>query len=148
MDSRPLTDFAESIVEVIPEVARGFWKWEIKELTSGAITPPQFFIMIYLHKMGQARMTDIARYLFVTTAASTGIVERLVKGGYVERVYDPADRRIIKVKLTGKGLMMVKKTIGHKIDRIKEIFGKLSGTDREAYLRILTNIKDILAQEQ
>ncbi|MCU0651036.1 MAG: MarR family transcriptional regulator, partial [Candidatus Omnitrophica bacterium] len=103
MDSRPLTEYAQSLIEIMPEVIRGLWKREINELTSGTITPPQIFILIYLNKAAQLRMTDVARYLSVTTAAATGLVDRLVKAGYVQRVYDPSDRRIIKVKLTSKG---------------------------------------------
>jgi MarR family transcriptional regulator, organic hydroperoxide resistance regulator len=147
MDNRPLNEYAQSLIEIMPEVVRGLWKREINELTSGSITPPQIFILIYLNKMGELRMTDVARYLSVTTAAATGLVERLVKGGYVQRVYDPADRRIIKVKLTPKGIDVVKKIIVNKVARIKEVFGKMSARDREDYLRILTRVKDIIEQE-
>jgi DNA-binding MarR family transcriptional regulator len=148
MDSRPLNEYAQSLIEIMPEVIRGLWKREINELTSGTITPPQIFILIYLNKMNELRMTDIARYLSVTTAAATGLVERLVKGGYVQRVYDPADRRIIKVRLTAKGIDLVKKIIVNKVSRIKEVFGKLSAGDREDYLRVLTRVKGVLEQEQ
>jgi DNA-binding MarR family transcriptional regulator len=147
MDSISLTDYARCLIEIMPEVIRGLWKREINELTSGTITPPQIFILIYLNKMVELRMTDVARYLSVTTAAATGLVDRLVKGGYVSRVYDPADRRIIKVKLTEKGTDLVKKLIMHKVSRVKDVFGKLSSTDRDDYLRVLTRIKDIIAQE-
>lgn len=148
MDSRPLNEYAQSLIEIMPEVVRGLWRREINELTSGTITPPQIFILIYLNKMNELRMTDIARYLSVTTAAATGLVDRLVKGGYVQRVYDPSDRRIIKVKLTPKGIDVVKKILMNKVLRIKEIFGKLSAGDREDYLRVLTRIKGVLEQEQ
>jgi DNA-binding MarR family transcriptional regulator len=148
MDNRSLNEYAQSLIEIMPEVVRGLWKREINELTSGTITPPQIFILIYLNKMKELRMTDVARYLSVTTAAATGLVERLVKSGYVQRVYDPSDRRIIKVKLTPKGIGVVKKIIVNKVSRIKEVFGKLSASDREDYLRVLTRIKDFLEQEQ
>jgi DNA-binding MarR family transcriptional regulator len=148
MDNRPLNEYAQSLIEIMPEVIRGLWKREINELTSGSITPPQIFILIYLNKTGELRMTDVARYLSVTTAAATGLVDRLVKADYVQRVYDPADRRIIKVKLTGKGSDLVKKIIVNKVSRIREVFSKLPAGDREDYLRVLTRIKNILDQEQ
>ena len=147
MADSTLNGYAQSLIEIMPEVVRGLWRREINELTRGSITPPQIFILIYLNKMGQLRMTDIARYLSVTTAAATGIVDRLVKGGYAARLYEPQDRRIIKVKLTPKGTELVKNIIMRKISRIKEVFGQLSRGDREDYLRILTRIKDIIAQE-
>lgn len=147
MESTSLTDYSRNLIEVMPEVIRGLWKREINELTNGTLTPPQIFTLIYLNKMTELRMTDVARYLSVTTAAATGIADRLVKADYVSRVYDPADRRIIRVRLTGKGQELVKKLLVHKVARIKEVFSKLSAKDREDYLRVLTRVKDILAQE-
>ncbi|HNQ50034.1 MAG TPA: MarR family transcriptional regulator [Candidatus Omnitrophota bacterium] len=147
MDNPSLTEYSRSLIEIMPEVVRGLWKREINELTNGTITPPQIFILIYLNKMGELRMTDVARYLSVTTAAATGIVDRLVRGGYVSRVYDPSDRRIIRVRLTEKGKDLVKNLIVHKVARIKEIFSRLSDKDRTDYLRVLTRIQGILAQE-
>ncbi|HQO37786.1 MAG TPA: MarR family transcriptional regulator [Candidatus Omnitrophota bacterium] len=147
MDNPSLTEYSRSLIEIMPEVVRGLWKREINELTNGTITPPQIFILIYLNKMGELRMTDVARYLSVTTAAATGIVDRLVRGGYVSRMYDPSDRRIIRVRLTEKGKDLVKNLIVHKVARIKEIFSRLSDKDRTDYLRVLTRIQGILAQE-
>ncbi|HOU36091.1 MAG TPA: MarR family transcriptional regulator [Candidatus Omnitrophota bacterium] len=147
MESASLTDYARNLIEVMPEVIRGLWKREINELTRGTLTPPQIFTLIYLNKMTELRMTDVACYLSVTTAAATGIVDRLVKADYVSRMYDPADRRIIRVRLTDKGMELVKKLLVHKVARIKEVFSKLSAKDREDYLRVLTRLKDILAQE-
>jgi DNA-binding MarR family transcriptional regulator len=147
MDNGPINEYAKSLIEIMPEVVRGLWKREINELSSGTITPPQIFILIYLNKMSELRMTDVAKYLSVTTAAATGLVDRLVKGGHVARVYDPSDRRIIRIKLTAKGIGLVKKLIEHKVARIQEVFSKLSGKERDDYLRVLTRIKDIIAQE-
>ncbi len=44
-----------------------------------------------------------------TTAAATGLVDKLEKLGYVERVHAAEDRRKIKVSLTAKGVEFVAK---------------------------------------
>jgi len=46
---------------------------------------------------------EIARRLEVTTAASTGIVDRLVRRGHVERHSHEADRRRTEVRVTDSG---------------------------------------------
>jgi len=110
---------------------------------------PQFIILDCLHRQGETRMTDLAKFMGVTTPAMTGIVERLVKYQYAERVFDPDDRRIIKIKVTAKGSSLVKRITRQRHQMITDIFGKLSFKDREDYLRIITRIRDILkAQEQ
>lgn len=46
---------------------------------------------------------ELARLLGVTSAASSGVVDRLVSHGHVERHADPADRRRTQVRLTPSG---------------------------------------------
>src|SRR5947208_2608665 len=53
---------------------------------------------------------DVARLLEVSTAASTGIVDRLVGRGHAQRRPHPEDRRRVEVSLTGSGRREV---IGH-----------------------------------
>ena len=89
-------------------------------------------------------MSDLARIMTVTTAAMTGTVERLVRYGYVERVFDPDDRRIIKIKLSQKGESFIAQINGRRRKANIKIFGQISSQDRENYLRILMQIKNIL----
>ena len=46
---------------------------------------------------------EVARLLEVSTAASTGIVDRLVEHGHAERRPHPEDRRRVEVHLTASG---------------------------------------------
>jgi DNA-binding MarR family transcriptional regulator len=117
------------------------------ELHKNKITLPQFFILEFLNREGESKMTELANFMNVTTAAMTGIVDRLVRDGYIERVYDKTDRRIIKVKLTGAGNALTKKMAERKQQMIVKVFEKISEVDRERYLRILNQINKILLEE-
>jgi DNA-binding MarR family transcriptional regulator len=132
--------------EVIPVIMREFAKRQKDELCTGEITLPQFVILDFLHREGELRMTDVARLMEVTTAGATGIVNRLVKYGYVIRIFDPSDRRIIKVKLTSKGAELVGKILRHRRKMIIKIFGKITQSEREDYLKILMRIRDVLTK--
>jgi DNA-binding MarR family transcriptional regulator len=89
-------------------------------------------------------MSDLAHYMNVTTAAMTGMIDRLVRDGYLKRHDDPSDRRIIRVYLTKKGKNTVKDTIEHKRKMTINLFGKISQAERENYLSILMHIRDHL----
>ncbi|MDP2044477.1 MAG: hypothetical protein Q8K15_04840, partial [Candidatus Omnitrophota bacterium] len=84
----------------------------------------------------------------VTTAASTGIVQRLVLLGHVRREYDQSDRRIIRIKLSTKGTELLKKISQQRTQSVTKIFGQISENDRGEYLRILMQVKDILDKEE
>jgi DNA-binding MarR family transcriptional regulator len=140
----PLTisQFADRLNEIIPVLMRGIFKQQKNELGKGKITVPQFVILDFLSRQQEARMTDMARFIGVTTAAMTGLVDRLVNYKYVERIFDPEDRRIIKIRLTTEGNRLVTKINRQRRETIVKIFSGVSGHDRAEYLRILTKIHE------
>ena len=143
-----LAEFADRITEVMPVVAREFIRQRPDELCRGLVTPPQFLVLNYLETRGELKMTDLAKLIGVTTAAMTGVVDRIVRRRYAERVFEPTDRRVIKMRPTAKGLALVKKIKEQKKEMVIKLFGRLPQQDREEYLRIITKIRDILARER
>ena len=141
-----LLEFADKMNEVMPGIIQGFARRQADELYKGKITLPQFLILDFLSQQGESRMTDMAHFMHVTTAAMTGIVDRLVGYGYVVRVYEPEDRRIVKIKLTPGGNELVRKINEQRRSMVIKIFGSISETDRQDYLRILMQIKEILTK--
>jgi DNA-binding MarR family transcriptional regulator len=77
------------------------------ELTKGSISFPQFFLMAYLSSEEYMTMSDIAKKMGHSTAAATGLVDRLEKLNYVERVHAAEDRRKIMVRITQTGVELV-----------------------------------------
>ncbi|MGB4520695.1 MAG: MarR family transcriptional regulator [Candidatus Omnitrophota bacterium] len=142
----PINDFADQINEIAPAIMRDLAKRQVCELFKGRITLPQLLVLDFLDAKGASKMKDLALFMNVSTAAVTGIVERLVRDNYVSRSYDPKDRRIIRVNLTNKGSELFKKINRERRQIIVKIFSKISEADRQNYLRILLEIKEILAK--
>ena len=57
-------------------------------------------------------MTDIARKMGHSTAAATGLVDRLEKLGYMERTHAIHDRRKVMVRITSQGMALVSRLRG------------------------------------
>ena len=148
MSNLSLSEFSDRVVEIMPVISREFYRKQIGEFYKMKITMPQFVALEILHREGQSRMTDLARLINVSTAAMTGIVDRLVRDGYVQRASDPDDRRIIKVDLTAKGSRAVKTIIDQRKHIFSKIFGVLSQEDREGYLKILVSVRDRLKEQE
>jgi DNA-binding MarR family transcriptional regulator len=103
-----------------------------KDLSRGNISFAQFYLMGYLRTSGELTMTDIARKMGHSTAAATGLVDRLEKLGYVERMHAEDDRRKVLVKITEQGTELVAKLRGALQDRVAEAMnGK--GVDSPAF---------------
>ncbi|MDI6606304.1 MAG: MarR family transcriptional regulator [Candidatus Omnitrophota bacterium] len=140
-----LSEFADQINEYMPVIMRGVFRRNRNELFKGRISMPQFLILSFLYHQGESNMTALAKYMSVSTAAITGIADRLVRDNYAVRTYEPDDRRIIKIKLTTKGGELLKRVNGQRRQVTMRVFGKLAPSDRQDYLKIMTKIKDILS---
>ncbi len=147
MESR-LMEFADNLEEIMPALMKKFARYQVSELYQGQITLPQFMVLNFLAHSGESKMKDLAGFMHVTTAAMTGIVERLVCDCYVKRLYDPEDRRIIRVDLTTKGKELLFKIRQQRRRLVIKVFSKISDRDREDYLRILRQISDVLTEEK
>ena len=147
MTDSALSDFIEKIEDVMPVVMKGIAKMHTNELSKGKITLPQFFVLSHLYKHGESKMNELAKVMDVTTAAATGIVDRLVRCGYIARSYDPKDRRVINIGLTQKGSDMVKRISRQRREVTSEVFSQISREERNNYLTIMLHIRDILSEE-
>ena len=98
------------------------------ELNKGNISFPQFFLLTYLSSEDYLTMSDIAKKMGHSTAAATGLVDRLEKLGYVERVHAAEDRRKIMVRITSKGVELVSKL---RAEIATDLAGILAGMDED-----------------
>lgn len=142
-----LSEFADKVIEVMPVIMKEFLKQQTADFYKTKITLPQFAVIEALRMRGECKMTELARLINVTTAATTGIIDRLVKAGYVVRESDPKDRRVVDVKVTAKGIKIVDRAKEDRRQMIMKIFGVVSRSEREQYLGILMHIKEHLTKK-
>ena len=98
------------------------------ELNKGNVSFPQFFLLTYLSSEEYLTMSDIAKKMGHSTAAATGLVDRLEKLHYVERVHAAEDRRKIMVRITTKGIELVSKM---RTEIANDLVGILAGMDED-----------------
>jgi DNA-binding MarR family transcriptional regulator len=145
MSSLSAPEFADKVSEAMAVIYKEFMKQQASEFYKLKVTVPQLAILEFLHRAGEASMSDMAHNMNVTTAAMTGIIDRLVRDGYVGRLHDEQDRRVIRIKLTAKGNSIVKSIIEKKRHLTTRIFSTLSHSEREEYLKILNRIREGLS---
>ena len=148
MDGLTLPEFADKVTEIMSVISREFYKQGPDGFYKMKITLAQLAVLEILARESAVRMTDLARFVNVTTAAMTGVVERLVRDGYAVRKSDDGDRRIIKVRPTAKGGRIVKEIAERRKKMFGKIYGVISQAEREEYLRILTLVRDRLIEQK
>lgn len=63
---------------------------------------PQFKMLHFLNRTGPQKVSQLADTLGLTSAAITGITDRLLAEGYVERERAVKDRRVVFITITEK----------------------------------------------
>ncbi|MEH3088325.1 MAG: MarR family transcriptional regulator [Microbacterium arborescens] len=82
----------------------------------------ELLVLRYLIKaQGEGRMvgpTELSRYLGISTASTTALIDRLQKSGHVQRQAHPSDRRSVHVIATEKSDDEVRDTLGRMHERM------------------------------
>jgi DNA-binding MarR family transcriptional regulator len=106
-----------------------------KDLSRGNVSFAQFYLLSYLSTSRELTMTDIARKMGHSTAAATGLVDRLEKLGYVERMHAADDRRKVMVRITAKGMELVAKLRSTLQNRVAEAMEESSAQDVDTFVQ-------------
>ncbi|HBQ63354.1 MAG TPA: hypothetical protein DD727_00185, partial [Clostridiales bacterium] len=68
-----------------------------------AINPTHYQILITLKNEGMLSVSDIGRRLMISKPNMTPLIDKLLSFGFVNRVPDVKDRRIVNISLTDEG---------------------------------------------
>lgn len=107
--NKEVANRVDQLADFIMFTQRSFLLDLSNELNDGKVSYAQFFLLGYLAKEEYLTMTDIARKMGHSTAAATGLVDRLEKLGYVQRLHAADDRRKVMVQISRKGIELVKR---------------------------------------
>ena len=86
-------------------------------------------------------MSQIAARMRHTTAAATGLVDRLEKIGYVERSHSSADRRKVLVTITAHGVALVTRIKEDMIHNLNDTMTHLTAAEQRAWLQVYRKIQ-------
>jgi MarR family transcriptional regulator, organic hydroperoxide resistance regulator len=75
--------------------------YEVK-LAQFKITPSQFYVLSALWDKDEIKFKDLARRLDMDGATLTGVLDRMEKRDFIQKIEDSKDRRSVLVCLTSK----------------------------------------------
>jgi DNA-binding MarR family transcriptional regulator len=106
------------------------------------ITLPRFDLMAQLDKAPAGmKLGELSQRLMVSNGNITGLVDRLVAQGLLDRQPAPNDRRAQLVKLTAEGRRTFRAMASAHEDWIAELFADLNAGDRTTLMRLLGKAK-------
>lgn len=112
------------------------------------LSKSQLLAMLIIDRHGEIIMSEVADYLNIPLSTTTGLVNRLVKSGYLSRERSESDRRIVAIQLTEVGKTLVaniKESVSKYVYRIDRL---LTDEERETLLRIFVKVIEALNREK
>jgi DNA-binding MarR family transcriptional regulator len=104
------------------EFIAAFQRWH-----AGSMSLIHLNVLMLLDAMGPTSMSRLAEALDVSLASMTGIVDRMVTRGLVERRHDEVDRRVVVV---------------HPADGAKKLFGDIDDRRRAGLAKLLDQLSN------
>ena len=106
------------------------------------VTLPRFDLMAQLDKAPDGMtLSDVSKRMMVSNGNVTGLVERLVVSGHLDRRTSVTDRRVQMIRLTKVGRAEFRKMAAEHETWIADMFAELTPKDVRELMRLLAKAK-------
>ncbi|MCJ2083153.1 MarR family winged helix-turn-helix transcriptional regulator [Methylobacterium sp. J-090] len=117
---------------------------ELREL---GLSIPQFDALSTLTEREGLTQQDLAARLYVTKGNVSGLVDRLVEAGWVERRAIPGDRRSHALHLTGAGTDLAVRGIVAQKAYVARTLGRLPPEDIADFERLVLRWREVARED-
>lgn len=145
MDQTQLDEFIRRYEEVYFLSMRIVQSMMSEQMLSD-LTHEQYIVFRTLKGLGTATPSDLAARCHVNRSAITAMIDRLVAKGYVRRLRDENDRRVVLLKSTAKGDKVYDQVKDSVHKYIESIIQRLNPEEIESFIQTYEKIGDIIKE--
>jgi len=116
-------------LELMTRALVGLTMRSLEEL-EGAVTGPQFRLLLVLDELGQVPSSRLAARLGTLASSVTRLADRLEAAGLLVRGHDPRNRSIVTVEVTPAGRDLVARVVGRRHVLLAEVLDRMTPAER------------------
>jgi len=128
-------------IELIGSIQKKVMRRLSKFVAAEGLSMPEGVVLWRINKLGPTRVSEIANQSGLPPSTLTGMLDRLVAGGWLEREDDPDDRRAVLMKSTPKLDDFTKSSMRSSAESLGESFRNLPP---ELLGRLLADLASVL----
>ncbi len=123
---------------------------KLKQSSIDGLTRSEYelLVMLVMNFDGDKKaltVTEISSLLQITPAGVTHLINPLEETGYIERLQDPNDRRIVRIGLTKKGVQVAEALILEVQEQLIGLIDYLGEEDSRTLIRLMSQAIDYFA---
>jgi MarR family transcriptional regulator, organic hydroperoxide resistance regulator len=107
------------------------------------LTPGQVFMLHYIKDENQYSVSKLAEKMEVAPSAITVMVDRLENHGFVNRLRDKSDRRVVKIKLTNSGEEKLKQVLQLRKQIVEHCLLQLDPNEMVTFIHTLESLASV-----
>ncbi|UWG96948.1 MarR family transcriptional regulator [Dehalobacter sp. DCM] len=108
------------------------------------ISRQQFDVLSIIYEKGQITMGELCREISSACSTATDLADKLEKAGYVERIREKRDRRIVRLNILPAGEKLIRSVIDARTNHIVSILSSYDHEDRVRLISIMETLTDKL----
>lgn len=144
MDSTTTSNMAENLFTVFRKIHSILSNSE--DVMKNSLMRSHYEVLFVVNDHKIIQMSEIARLLSFSKPYMTALIDKLIEEELVERVLDKKDRRIINIKLTTKGEMVLSQHNKMIEDLIMRKFIKFEEYELEILSETIDKLKEMLCK--
>ena len=135
-------EIQELLLDTIP--AWHYWfARPFKRMLNDGVSLDMYYCIQSLRRSGRTMtMTELANFARMPKQQMSKLVDRLVDGGFAERLSDPDDRRIIRLRATEKAEEYIQSFFEKDAAEYRAFFEQLAPGERDKFCAALRTIHD------
>jgi DNA-binding MarR family transcriptional regulator len=134
-------EITQELFQLLKQFSR--LKWEKKDFQG--LKRSEFEFLVILEMMLDEGVTgvsasDLSSQLQITPAGVTHLINPLEEAGYIERLSDPTDRRVVLIGLTSKGRDLAEILIQEGHESLVGVVDHLGEKDSRTLIRLMSTM--------
>lgn len=138
-----LKTLAWQILTVAPIFKKRLFRPEIRQ-TQDPIPLSYIQVLAALNEAGSLSVTEISSRFDIAKPNITPLIDRMVESGYVRRVRNTADRRVVHVKILENGREKIREIVDSLRDNIAEWSEQIGADDMARLSEAIEVIRSVL----
>lgn len=136
-------DYIGYVLSDVARLIRTAFDRRVREM---GLTRAQWLVLTRLYRRPGASQSELAEMLEMDRASTGRMIDRMEKGGWLERRPDEVDRRIWRLYLTAEARKVHAKMWKTAEATVDDALGSLSLTERTQFTRMAAQVKERLQQ--
>ncbi|KAB2318700.1 MarR family transcriptional regulator [Betaproteobacteria bacterium SCN1] len=145
-----MSSFSEFLptVQALVQCYQAFEACSDSHIRTLGLTPPQFDIVATLGNTPGMTSKELGEKTLITKGTLTGVIDRLVERGWVERAAHDRDRRCQIVRLTSAGEAVFARVFPAHMEYMATHFAGVAAADHKRWQGALHALRDQLKKER